>query len=108
MKIADNHSRETIAINNSYREFNKQQAVENPKWVCPGCGTLNFARTWDRGNGLIVTPRAYCCHNSRCAWRMVYYRNGEELHRREVHPLHEVDVLGLVSPQDPIEVKHVI
>lgn len=103
VKVADARSREEIAYRNQYREFNKQQAVENPRWVCPGCGVMNFARTHNYGNGHIITPRAYCCHNSKCGGRRFYWRNERnELFARMLDS-GGVDELEFVSVHDPVK-----
>ncbi len=103
MRVADNYSREQIEERNRFREFNKQQAVENPRWLCE-CGVMNFARTHNYGNGHIVTPRAFLCHNSKCGRRMFYWREtGNVLQSLKLGPTDEVDELAFTSVHDPIK-----
>jgi hypothetical protein len=110
IRVADNYSREQIEERNEYREFNKQQPIENLKWICDGCGTLNFARP--HHSGLIITPRIYHCHNSKCGWDigggpspwlMFYWRNEKnELFR--VNPGRGgVDEREYFSVHDPVK-----
>ena len=100
MMIANERTRSEIAARNQYREFNKQQAVENPRWMC-SCGVMNFARTWM--GELIMTPRVYNCHNSKCDRRRFYFRDGDELHAREVLASEVVDETGFESDADPVK-----